>query len=275
LFPLMTMVSLPIVWDCARNGQATLALTGLMLLAVVDVARNRWWRATLWLSLGVAVKPLAIVLVLLIMATYRPMTWRVLVGMILLALSPFAAQHPEYVAHQYTACLRNMMTAAHVGVAAYGWTTPFTALRVAGLDVPERIQTAIRLLAATATLALCALTKRRHDTSRAAVYFFALAVLYLMLFSPRTENNTYAMLASIISLFLSSAFLIEARPGEGVLLTGMVVALVGSRTIEKLLAPHAEQVWLSPIIATGFAAYLLFRFFTEPAVTVEGNAASG
>jgi len=136
-----------------------------MLLAVVDVARNRWWRATLWLSLGVAVKPLAIVLVLLIMATYRPMTWRVLVGMILLALSPFAAQHPEYVAHQYTACLRIMMTAAHVGVAAYGWTTPFTALRVAGLDIPERIQTVIRLVAAMVTLALCTLTKRRHDTA--------------------------------------------------------------------------------------------------------------
>jgi hypothetical protein len=199
----------------------------------------------------------------------------VLVGMILLALSPFAAQHPEYVAHQYTACLRNMMTAAHVGVAAYGWTTPFTALRVAGLDVPERIQTAIRLLAATATLALCALTKRRHDTSRAAVYFFALAVLYLMLFSPRTENNTYAMLAPVIGLFLSSAFLIESRAREGILLAGMAAALIGSRTIQKLLAPNADQVWLSPIIAACFALYVLYRFFTEPTVTVEGSAATG
>jgi hypothetical protein len=168
-----------------------------------------------------------------------------------------------------------MMTAAHVGVAAYGWTTPFTALRVAGLDVSEQIQTAIRLLAAMATLVLCMLTKRRHDTRRAAVYFFALAVLYLMLFSPRTENNTYAMLAPVIGLFLSSAFLIESRSGEGILLVGMVVALVGSRTIERLLAPHAEQVWLSPIIGICFAVYLLFRFFTEPAVIVESNTVIG
>ena len=275
LFPLMTLVSLPVVWDCARNGQATLAMTGLMLLAVVDVARDRWWRATLWLCLGVAVKPLAIVFVLLIMATHRPMTWRVMAGMILLALSPFATQYPSYVVHQYATCLHNMATAAHVGVAAHGWTTPFTALREAGLDVPERIQTVIRLLAAMATLVLCHITMRRHGSSRAAVYLFALAALYVMLFSPRTENNTYAMLGPAIGLFLSSAFLIESRSGEGILLVGMVAVLVGSRAIERLFAPHAEQVWLSPIIATCFTAYLLWRFVTEPAAAGAGSAATG
>jgi hypothetical protein len=49
LFPLMTLVTLPLAWDCARNGQATLVITGLMLLAVVDIVRTRWWRAVLWL----------------------------------------------------------------------------------------------------------------------------------------------------------------------------------------------------------------------------------
>ena len=28
---MMTLVAIPLTWDCARNGQATLALTGLML----------------------------------------------------------------------------------------------------------------------------------------------------------------------------------------------------------------------------------------------------
>src|SRR5574342_1221038 len=96
LFPLMTLVAIPLAWDCARNGQATLIMTGFMILAVVDAARNHWWRATLWLALSVAIKPLAIVVVLLIAATDRPMTWRVLLGMIILALTPFATQHPSY-----------------------------------------------------------------------------------------------------------------------------------------------------------------------------------
>lgn len=265
LFPLMTLVAIPLAWDCARNGQATLVIAGLMLLAITDVARCRWWRATLWLALGVAVKPLTIVLVLLIMAIDRPMTWRVLLGMIALALSPFATQHPAYVLAQYSACLRNMTTAAHVGVAAHGWTSPFTALRIAGIDVPERIQTVIRLVAAAGTLALCSFTRRRHDAARSAVFVFSLATLYLMLFSPRTENNTYAMLGPVIGVFLTRVFLIEKRSVEGILLTVMVLALAGSRLIERLLAPHAEQIWLSPLLATCFAVYLLVRLFTEPA----------
>lgn len=265
LFPLMTLVAIPLAWDCARNGQATLIMTGFMLLAVVDAARNRWWRATLWLALSVAVKPLAIVLVLLISATDRPMTWRVLLGMIILALSPFASQHPGYVLQQYSACLQNMMTAAHVGVAAHGWTSPFTALRaVTGVDVPERTQTVMRLVGAAVTLGLCFLTRRRHDAARSAVFLYSLAVLYLMLFSPRTENNTYAMLGPAMGVFLAGAFLVEKRTGEGILLTGMVLALVGSRLIERLLAPRAEAIWLSPLIAVCFVVYLFVRFFADP-----------
>jgi hypothetical protein len=57
LFPLMTLVAIPLAWDCARIGQATLIMTGFMLLAVVDAARSRWWLATLWLALSVAIKP--------------------------------------------------------------------------------------------------------------------------------------------------------------------------------------------------------------------------
>jgi len=49
-------------------------LAGFMLLAIADVARCRRWRAVLWLSLSVAMKPLALVPVLLVMAIDRPMT---------------------------------------------------------------------------------------------------------------------------------------------------------------------------------------------------------
>jgi alpha-1,2-mannosyltransferase len=264
LFPLMTFVAIPLAWDCARNGQATLIMTGFMLLAVADAARNRWWRATLWLALGVAIKPLAIVLVLLIAAIDRPATWRVFLGMIVLALLPFAAQHPAYVLQQYSACLQNMTTAAHIAVAAHGWTSPFTALRaVAGVDVPEHIQTVMRLVGAAVTLGLCFFTRRLHDAGRSAVFLFSLAVLYLMIFSPRTENNTYAMLGPAMGVFLAEAFLVEKRTGVGILLTGMVLALVGSRWIERLLAPRADAIWLSPLIAICFAVYFFVRFFAD------------
>ena len=104
---------------------------------------------------------------------------------------------------QYRACIQNMTTAAHVGVVAHGWTTPFTALRVWGLDVPEKVQTVIRLAAALGTLGLCFFVRRRYDAARSAVFVYSLAALYLILFSPRTENNTYAMLGPVIGYFVA------------------------------------------------------------------------
>ena len=268
LFPLMTLVSIPLAWDCARNGQATLALTGLMLLSMVDVARGRWWRATLWLAFAVAVKPLAIVLVLLVMAIERPMTWRLLLGMAAMAMAPFLTQHPAYVLQQYSACFQNMTTAAHVSVVVRGWTTSFAALRVAGIDVPERVQTVVRLIAAFGTLVLCFLVQRQRDLVRMAVYIYSLAVLYLMLFSPRTENNTYAMLGPAIGVFLAQAFVIEKRFAAGILLSGFALALLGSRFLERLLTPNADVSWVSPLMAACFAAYVLVRIFPGPGETV-------
>ncbi len=267
LFPLATLVSIPLAWDCARNGQATLIMAGFMLLAVVAVARDLRWRAVLWLALAVAVKPLAIVLVLLIGAIDRLMTWRVLLGMIALAVSPFLTQHPGYVAEQYRVCFQNMTISAHMGIVAHGWTTPFTALRDAGLDVPEKIQSAIRLAAAAATLALCFFARKRHGAARSAIYVLSLAVLYVILFSPRTESNTYAMLGPLFGVFLAGAFLSGKRIGEGILLSLMVFCLVASRTIERLLTPAVNDSWLSPLLAAGFGLYMLIRLLKEPVNT--------
>ncbi len=271
-FPLMTLVAIPLAWDCAKNGQATLIMAGFMLLAIADIARCRWWRAVLWLSLSVAMKPLAIVLVLLVMAIDRPMTWRLVLGMAALALAPFLTQSPAYVLQQYAAFLHNSTTAAHVGVVVQGWTSPFSALRLVGVELTEQVQMAVRIAAAFGTLALCFLARRRYDANRSAIYVYSMAALYLILFSPRTENNTYAMLGPSIAVFLSLAFLAEKRLGQGLFLAGMVAVLIGSRPIDKALTPHAEAFWVSPLIATCFAAYLFFRLYTEPAQGSESQA---
>jgi alpha-1,2-mannosyltransferase len=274
-FPLLSLVTIPLVWDCARNGQATLIITGLMLLAVSDIVRSRWWRATLWLSLGVAIKPLVLVLVLLVMAIDRRMSWRLLLGMGVMALSPFLTQAPDYVSRQYIEFFQNTITAAHVGVSVRGWTSPFTALRALGIiDVPENIQTAVRLASALVTLYLCFLVKRRLKPSLATLYLFTFASLYIILFSPRTENNTYAMLSPAIAAFLASAFLIEHKSVQSMLLSGMALSLVGSRFIERMLAPHTEQVWLAPLIAVLFAIYALARLWMHMANPIPGAAAT-
>ncbi len=271
LFPLMTLVAIPFAWDCARNGQATLAMTGLMLLTAADMARSRWWRATLWLCLSVALKPLAVVLLLLVAAGERRMTWRVMAGAGIAALAPFLMQHTDYVLRQYAAFLQNTVTAAHVGVVLSGWSTPFTALRVAGISVPERIQTVIRIAAAAATLLLYLVVKRRYDPDNSSVFLFSLAAVYIILFSPRTETVTYALLGPAVAVFLSRAYLIEKRRGESLLLAAVAIAIIGRAVFQRLIAPQVEQIWLPPLMAIFFAAYLILRLLTDPATHPLGH----
>ena len=261
LFPLMTLISIPLAWDCARNGQATLAMTGLMLLAATDIARERWWRSVLWLALGVAVKPLVIVLALLAMALYRPLFWRVPVGMAAVVLAPFLTQHPGYVLDQYAAFWSSLTKAVHVGSVNKGWTTPFNALQVLGLAVPEKVQTVLRVAAAFGTLALCWLARRRYDAMRSSLFLFAWAVVYLMLFSPRTENNTYAMLGPPIGMFLAGAVAREGWRKESLLLAGIAAGILGGRVVERLMTPDAGTSWVSPLMAACFAAYLTVTLF--------------
>ncbi len=264
LFPLVSFFSIPLAWDCARNGQATLIMAGLMLFAVVDIAHERWWRATLWLVLSVAFKPLAVVLLLLVAAIDRPMTGRTVAGAAVLFLVPFLMQRPAYVLQQYADFLQNTTTAAHVGAVEKGWTTLFNALGVFGIAVQERVQTVIRLGAALGTLVLCAIARRRYDAPRSAIFLYSLAAAYLMLFSPRTENNTYAMLGPAIALFLSVAYQLEKRRLPAFLLGAMVLCMLGSRTIEHLLTPAAGTSWVSPLLAICFTGYLVVRLFAHP-----------
>jgi hypothetical protein len=265
LFPLLTLVTIPFAWDCARNGQSTLIMTGLMLLTVTDMAHSRWWRAALWLCLSVAAKPLSIVLLLLIMAGERRMTWRILVVSGAVALAPFLAQHTDYVLRQYAAFIQNTVTAAHVGVVAHGWSTPFTALRVAGFFVPEHTQTVIRIVAAFVTLLLYLVGRRRYDANDSSVFLFSLAAVYIILFSPRTETVTYALIGPAVAVFLARAYMIEKRRRESILLAIIAIVTIGSAVFQRWIAPHAEPIWLPPLMATFFSVYLIFRLFTDPA----------
>lgn len=275
LFPLMTLVTLPLAWDCARNGQATLVIAGLMLFAVTDIARTRWWRATAWLCLGVAVKPLVIVLALLVMAIDRPLFWRLPAGLLATALIPFATQHPAYVLEQYAAFWSSLTKAVHVGAVDTGWTTPFHALQFLGVQVSERSQTVIRVAAAAGTLALAAVARRRREASASALFLYALAAAYLMLFSPRTENNTYAMLGPALGAFLAQAFLVERRLLTGGWLAAMTAVLLAGRPLQRALTPEAGTSWVHPLIAAGFFLFLVWQLLVVPPAGDGGSGSGG
>ncbi|MHC5011744.1 MAG: glycosyltransferase family 87 protein [Planctomycetota bacterium] len=261
-FLLATLASIAVGWSAARNGQTTLPLTGMMLLAVIDLAERQWGRAALWLCLGLAFKPSMVVPILLAAALYRPVFRRLAVGLGIFLLFPFLTQAPAYVASQYALCAETMPVVASARF-DLPWAQVFGLLEVGGVDVPRGVQTGVRLAVAVVTLLLCAAALRRRPAAEAALFVFTFAALYILLFGPRTENNTYAMAGPTLGIFFGFALWPVWRPlrlGFRSLATG---GIVGSYEFGRLLAPEAPPVWLAPACTLALAGYAAGALFAE------------
>ena len=250
LFLLFTLLCLPATVSAARNGQMNLHLGALMLHATADVVVGVWWRAALALTAALALKPHAIVPLLLAAALYpRTRVWlAVMVAAAAAAL--FLFQRPGYVVEQYLACFRR------IAVASVPPTDTWSDLRGLlirlGVEVSNTRLIIVRVAAAVPTLML-ALQARRHGAVWAASYTFALGATYLMLFIPRTEANSYVILAPAVAA-------LAARSGTGVAfwaLVGFAIAL-GCENYGRSIHEMTD-LWLKPLLTIVFAVYLIFR----------------
>lgn len=76
---------------------------------------------------------------------------------------------------------------------------------------------------------------------------FCLAAYYLMLFNPRTENNSYAVLAPVIALLAADAFLVRKQWWIGWLCVLMAMVLALAWETAALL--HVSKDVVSPTVA--------------------------
>ena len=112
VFAIASFVAILPTLASLRNGQSNLQIAAAMLQAAADLAEKRWWRASLWLMIGVAVKPIMMVMILLAAAVYRPMSWRIAISLAIFAVIPFATKNPHYVWSQYQGCYDQLTNAA-------------------------------------------------------------------------------------------------------------------------------------------------------------------
>jgi hypothetical protein len=269
-FAVLTLASLPPALACARNGQSTLIMAGLMMLACVDLAERRRGWAVLWATLAVALKPLAIVLLLLAPFLDRRLIWRVALGIAIVLCLPFLSARPSYVLDQYLKCGQMFRASSHCGMIEL-WAQPFCVLGLLGVNVSESTQTVTRLVAAVAAIGLTLAARSRSSSTRAAEYLLAISVLYILLFNPRTENNTYAMLGPVIGLSLAAALMSHPpRRGGTIFLSALFLLMAVGDSVVRLFAAEGEHIWMSPSVAMVFSAYLIHRlFFRESAPAKE------
>ncbi len=282
-FLLITVLVLPKAWTCAYSGQATPAMAGLLMMALPELHHRNWNRATLFLLTALAVKPLAIVLLLLVWAIYPALHRRMALGLVLFAAAPYLTQNWHYVSSQYVAALSMFDDAMQIGLAS-NWAQLVTLGGLAGIEISEKWQMVLRIATAAETLALCwqirqhthaefKIDCRHHEdgtdrkstgagsfrtfelclpaASRPAtdlILIYALSVCYLLLMNPRTENNSYVMLSPVLAVMCVRAAFLERRKLRAGLMWGGVVALVAGHEVCGLLTPHAGSIWICPLV---------------------------
>ena len=260
-FELVTILILLATVSSARNGQTNLHLAGIMLHACADLIDKRWWRATLWLWGGMLAKPIAAVMLLLVGALVPAMRGRLAVGLVAFAALPYLHLDPSYVTEQYRLAFEKLGRSSQPGAKPYD--DMIGILRRLGIELPQLARTAMAGAMALVTLGLAALAMRRGSRREGFWALTALAAAYLMLFNPRTETNSYVILAPWLAMQAAFAwFNPPARKAARLGFTAGTLALGADNYGRAVL--NASRGLVKPLVALGFYVWLAISIVRLP-----------
>lgn len=271
LFLGASLLVIPAALSSARNGQVNLPLAGLLLLSAADLARARWNHATLWLLLSVMLKPIALAPALLAAVCYAPLRLRLLGGFLLCIAAAWIHPDPSYVTAEYRHFWEKFLLAGQPESNTF--SDFFGMLRHWGINLAPSIISCLRALAAVATLVFSLLVMRRFrpEPTLQAFGVMLLAALYLMLFNPRTEENSYVMLAGFISI-LAGRDILAGKTPRAFILALFCLALA----VENYGYPvfPLTRIWFKPAVtAIFFASLITTRFSLLRPVTLGNRGA--
>jgi hypothetical protein len=234
-------------------------LAGILLHAAADLMDRRWWRATFFLWFGMLAKPLGMVMILLVGALYRPMRGRLLVGLLVFLALPWLHWDWPYVARQCRLAVEKLGRSSQPGDKPYDDIVGL--LRTLGVTLPQAARTALAALAALVTLGLAWLGLRRGGRLQGAWLLASLAACYLMLFNPRTETNSYVILAPAMAALAAIALTQRDRLATAVFALGCLA--LGCDNYGRA-AFEATNHLVKPATALVFFVWLAWRLHSLP-----------
>ena len=224
------LVSLAVAWTALKHGQSTLAMLAVSFLGLELLVRGRGWSAAWVLAFAVLLEPLALVTVGIAVVLHPRLAPRVTLTLLVGGALTLLRSDVGYAVEQWAAVPQMLLRSRRD---AFGEPTLyhlFSLLGAWGVDVGPNGQTAARLVAAGLTVALALRLAAKVPRHAWPVLITLLSVGYLLLFSPRTENNTYGLLAPLVSAALAQARMSGDR-GRCVAGWGIVLVLGFSRAI--------------------------------------------
>jgi len=259
-FLFLALLAIPSSFASLRNAQFDLPLAAVVVLTAAEVAAARWNVAAFWICLGIALKPLAVVPLLLFCALYWRLIPRVFVGLLIVAAIPFLHWSPAFVAQEYHRCYETLTVASVGDEPRYSELAAL--LAHAGVLVPLPARTVLRVIFALVYLSLGAAAVRRLSLVESAWTVGALAADYLMLFNPRTETCSYVFLGP----FVASLALYYSVQSHKWLARGLGFAAVGLACdafprLGSFSVHDLTDRWFKPLIAVVFLAALVAFIF--------------
>jgi len=255
VFVIATALVLPSTFASARNGQVNMPLAALFVLTALALARERWWPAAIFLALTLVLKPISLAPILLCGVLYPRLRLPLFGSLVVAALLPLAHFHPNYAAGEYGAFFHNLQQAGNPK--GRSWCDFAGMLRVAGIDLPAFAQLAIRALAGVLTLGLCWKVSKGADRLRAAFTVLLLSTIYLMLFNPRTETNSYVILGAFIAIWAAVEGLVYRRLQLAGWLT-LLALLLGTENYGWPIFPMTN-LWAKALATSVLGIWLAVR----------------
>ena len=255
-FLVLSLLAVPSAMASLRNAQFDLPLAALLVLAAAEIAGERWNRAALWLCLGLALKPLALVPLLLFGALYWKLIPRLAVGVALVVLAPFLHWNPGFVAHEYLRWAQTLLWAAKADEPRYSDLGAL--LAHAAIYPPDWLKMSARIIVALGFLGVGIAAVRRLGRTGAAWSIGALSAVYLVLFNPRTETCSYVILGPFTA---SLALWYLQRGGPRWLVWALGAASLGFACDAIPYLHEMTDRWLKPLLALLFLPVLLNFIF--------------
>jgi hypothetical protein len=234
--------------------QMQMPMTAAMLCAAAAGMRGHWRAYVAWLLLAVALKPLAIVMVLLSVVTIPRTGVPFMVGIAALLLFPFTVQDWGYLAHEYVNYVRQLLHITDADPSIWGNQAEFsTLLKTLGLELGAHTRLAIRLGAALVTLLLAWRLARQGSARATSFALLLLSTCYIGLFNPRQEGMSYLVVVpglAALSLHFLGRNLADWRGWVWMALAVMVSVKWGAREARWILPATMVPIWIGLLALT-------------------------
>ncbi len=255
VLPWILLMALPLSLSALRYGQANALFSGLLVNVAASIAQRRWTGATLWMMLAVIVKPLGLVIFLLAPFVYVQLRWKVLEAILVLVLAPFFVSDFDYVLSQYFASFSNLQSCS--AVAEHRFADFHGIIRTFGVELPPTLVLGIRFVAALATLGIWFVASRRFDEPLRAIWLLALTTIYLMLFNPMNESNSYVILAPALSIWALILLATSEYRALGWCLVGCILSIgLLKEPLRPIFGNGFALLW-NPVMALAFFGVLM------------------